>query len=256
MKSLNFSALVYGNLDFEDKANCGGVIISENVILTAAHCVDMEPVGADKLTVFQINQLDAARVGHSDQFSPEIQEVSIEKKLVHSDWSIYEKFKYFQNDIALLKLSEPLKFDETIAPICLPSADTTVRDTLTLAGWGKTADFTKAAILQKVNLNHVPSEECNELWRTARPQFPDHELLDTMVCAKGEKGLSDACQGDSGGPLFQVIDDSVAEEDVKYETIGAVSFGDRACRSNIPGIYTRISKYLDWIEDFVYENRP
>ena len=255
MKSLNFSALVYGNVDFEDKASCGGVIISENVILTAAHCVDRESVGSSKEVIFQINQLDAVRVGHSDQFSPEIQKVSIEKKLVHSDWSIYEKFKYFQNDIALLKLSEPLKFDETIAPICLPSADPTVRDTLTLAGWGFTADGTKAEILQKLNLKHVPLEECNEIWRT-ETKSPDFEWLDTLVCAKGEKGLSDACLADSGGPLFQVIDDSVAEEDVKYETIGAVSFGDGACRSKVPGIYTRISKYLDWIEDFVYENRP
>ena len=174
---------------------------------------------------------------------------------VCSGWSLYEKFGYFQNDIALLKLSEPLKFDETIAPICLPSAEPTVRDTLTLAGWGFTANRTKAKILQKLDLKHVPLEECNEIWRT-ETKSPDFEWLETLVCAKGEKGLSDACLADSGGPLFQVIDDSVAEEDVKYETIGAVSFGDGACRSKVPGIYTRISKYLDWIEDFVYENRP
>ena len=245
-----FSALLYGNVDPEDKSNCGGAIISENIILTAAHCVDE--------TDPKLKELDRVRVGHSDQFSPEIKSATIEKKMIHSGYGRNKEFKYFINDIALLKLSQPLKFDETLAPICLPSADTITKDDLTLAGWGLTEGGnikSRPQILQVVGLNHVTLDDCNAEFKdlTKKPNF---EFWDRVVCASGKKGKTDGCQGDSGGPLIQPIDND-DEENKIHEAVGVVSFGvGRECVSTVSSVYTRVSKYLDWIEDFVYENRP
>ena len=217
------------------------------MILTAAHCVSNLAVAEPPSSV---------KVGHSNQFSPEIQEVSIELVKSHEEFGRDSKFKYLINDVALLKLSEPLTFDEKVAPLCLPSKDTEIKEKLSLAGWGfaKLASrFVLPEILQYLdNLEYVPSDVCNEEYR--KQKKPDFKLKDQHVCASGEKGLTDGCTGDSGGSLFQAINDG--EEDMRYETIGIVSTGAKSCISQVPAVYAKVSKFVSWIEDFVYENRP
>ena len=84
------------------------------------------------------------------------------------------------------------------------------------------------------------------------------KLRQSIVCAAGEKNKSDGCGGDSGGPLIQEVTNSIEDgsEIPTFETIGVVSGGDGGCISRIPGFYTKVSEYLTWIEDFVYENKP
>ena len=240
-----FLALIY---DGREKAGCGGAIISENVILTAGHCVTYPLYTQPPISV---------KVGHSNQFSTEIQEVSIDLIKFHEDFGWHDKFQFIKNDIALLKLSQPLKFDDSVSPICLPSEDTAIKDTLSQAGWGYVNSRRGLAFPEQLqfldNLIHVPIENCSKEYQKASKRY-DFEFDDLTICASGQLGFTDGCEGDSGGPLFQAIDDD--EENMRYETIGIVSFGDRDCKSKVPAVYTKVTKYLSWIRDFVYENRP
>lgn len=175
----------------------------------------------------------------------------------HEDFGWHDKFQFIKNDIALLKLSQPLKFDDSVSPICLPSEDTAIKDTLSQAGWGYVNSRRGLAFPEQLqfldNLIHVPIENCSKEYQKASKRY-DFEFDDLTICASGQLGFTDGCEGDSGGPLFQAIDDD--EENMRYETIGIVSFGDRDCKSKVPAVYTKVTKYLSWIRDFVYENRP
>ncbi len=68
-----------------------------------------------------------------------------------------------------------------------------------------------------------------------------------MLCA-GDNTGKDACQGDSGGPLNCPIDNQGVVGLPQYELCGIVSWGARCAEPDFPGVYTRVSKYIDWIE--------
>lgn len=107
----------------------------------------------------------------------------------------------------------------------------------------------------KVNLTTVALARCNQtfsdnnLLKNNR-RLPDG-LVNTQYCATGResvvtKQIGDTCQGDSGGPL-QIV------ENDKYKLIGITSFGN-GCGSNTPSVYTRVARYIDWIESIVWAN--
>ena len=203
---------------------------------------------------------DSVIVGHANQKSSEIQEIPVESFTSHPDYSLDETTGISRkNDIALLKLSRPIKFDDTVVPICLPSEDTDIQDELILTGWGFNDDSLakKPDVLQELNLTYVPLEDCSKDFAQALNK-PNLELRNTIVCGAGKLNKSDGCGGDSGGPLIQQIENTYDDgsEIPQFETIGVVSGGDGKCISRIPGLYTRVSEYIPWIEDFVYKNRP
>ena len=202
---------------------------------------------------------DSIIVGHSNQKSSDIQEIPVESFISHKDYGLDEITGISRkNDIALLKLGRPIKFDETVVPICLPSEGSDIQEELILTGWGfdDTATRSKPDILQELDLTHVPLEDCSKDFAQALNR-PSLILRDTIVCGAGKLNISDGCGGDSGGPLIQQITNSIEDgsEIPQFETIGVVSGGDAQCISRVPGLYTKVSEYIPWIEDFVYNNR-
>lgn len=101
----------------------------------------------------------------------------------------------------------------------------------------------------KVNLNIIPNGDCEKYFKREKDTGQlKHGINDQMLCAGELKGGKDTCQGDSGGPLQVVL----AEPYCMYSIVGIVSFGKFCGFANQPAIYTRVSKYIPWIEKTVW----
>ncbi len=145
------------------------------------------------------------------------------------------------NDIAIIVLDSPLQYTPHVQNISLPRENEGFQGFATVTGWGRTQEKGDAAnVLRKVRLPLVSNEDCSRRYRKVRMK-----VTDNMLCA-GEIGR-DACQGDSGGP-------AVCKRSSLYESrpsvlCGVVSHGLGCGREGFPGIFTKVSNYIDWIED-------
>ncbi|KAG7155127.1 Trypsin-1-like 12 [Homarus americanus] len=105
---------------------------------------------------------------------------------------------------------------------------------------GKHAD-----VLQKVVVKVVSQADCQDWYTTQVGKAV--VLYDTHVCAGFQSGEKDACQGDSGGPLLTITDGG--KDGNRATTVGVVSAGIGCGRPKLPGLYTRVSRYIDWLFD-------
>lgn len=150
--------------------------------------------------------------------------------------------KTLENDLALIKLKKPVPFREDIQPICLPhvNEDFTGLDAFA-TGWGLT-DFDKRQLpdtLQIVRLPIMSNKRCQAMYAKAGH---DKQITDLDLCAGYAKGGMDACEGDSGGPLFVRRPD-----DFRWVLAGIVSNGVKCGEPMLPGVYTRVSRFVPWI---------
>lgn len=158
------------------------------------------------------------------------------------------KSKY--NDIALLRLVTEVIFNEYIRPACLPEYSS-IELVATATGWGLTEYHQQSSHLLKTDLSLSTHRECNALYSFLKDSHIDRGILnETQICAGRQFGQEDTCQGDSGGPL-QVFHH---EYFCMYSIVGITSFG-LSCGTKVPGVYTRVYPYLDWIENIVWVNR-
>merc|ERR1712110_135937 len=208
---------------------CGGSIISENYIMTAAHC-------ADGASYFDI-MAGAHNVRASSE--PHRVEITSYNGWTHPGWN----HNTLENDIALIELPSPLSFNDYIKPSCMPMAGDTadVNEMVTCTGWGKPSDSAggiSPVLRMAEDLPIISNAECNAIYGI---------VGDGVVCidTAGGKGT---CSGDSGGPLNMKYDvkDSAAGD--KWKQVGVVSFGASAgCEVGYPAGFTRTEYYLDWI---------
>jgi hypothetical protein len=233
------AALVYETANRDSQMIlCGGAIVSETVIVTAAHC----------MASFRGHSLTKVRIGHANTSSPWVVDMEVESFVTYPGFG---KNLTLFNDLALIKLVKPIEFDVGARPVCLPKPDMIdeelVNGMIKVAGWGANENSSHSELLLQLDVNYVKPEVCEAEFQAHVPAFM---LLDTQMCAKGRLG-SDSCRGDSGGPLM-LLDEFTGH----IRIVGVTSFGTSNCDSSVPGVYTRLTKYLDWITDFMYENRP
>ncbi|EEB17572.1 tripsin, putative [Pediculus humanus corporis] len=157
----------------------------------------------------------------------------IESFIMHEDFA--SDYIHDTDDIALIKLKEPVSFGPNVLPVCLPQKGIDYsKKRATVVGWGKKSqEDLFSEVLLKINVTTLTNEDCKKV------KVLSSHLSDSMLCAYGDN--VDACQGDSGGPLLYK-----ANED-KEEIIGVVSWGVGCAQPGIPGVYSRVADYLEWI---------
>lgn len=146
----------------------------------------------------------------------------------------------FYNDIGLIELKSDVEYDDLISPVCLPSEYDMKRDLsgymATVLGWGTLSYGGQGSkLLQQVSMPIWNNKDCDD-------RYLQH-IGKTFVCAGFLTGGKDACQGDSGGPLM------VSDKSGRWTLHGVVSFGKTCAQAGYPGVYTRVTEYLDWIRD-------
>ncbi|GAB1300647.1 Testisin [Apodemus speciosus] len=160
----------------------------------------------------------------------------------------------YPNDIALLKLSSPVTYNNFIQPVCLLNSTYKFenRTDCWVTGWGaigedesETGGLPLPNTLQEVQVAIINNTMCNHLYK--KPDFRKN-IWGDMVCAGTPEGGKDACFGDSGGPL-------VCDQDTVWYQVGVVSWGIGCGRPNRPGVYTNISHHYSWIRSTMIRNR-
>jgi len=210
---------------------CGGTLLRVNgkdesdIVLTAAHCMTRSD-----FDVVLGAHYARTRTGKGEE------KVKIAQVVIHPSYNNPGKSA---NDVALLKLAQPIKFGLRIQPACLPAQNENAPDGTNgiVAGWGnlrETGGDRDPEALNQVVVPIVSSELCRKF-------YGDKLMTEFLLCAGYVQGKKDACQGDSGGPY-------VLEGKNGYTLHGVVSWGSGCARQRSPGVYARVSNYVDWIQ--------
>ncbi|XP_049430393.1 ovochymase-2 isoform X1 [Epinephelus fuscoguttatus] len=234
---------------------CGGAILTDRWIMTAAHCfasLSKEFLSGVRVVVGEFDQ----RVDDEEEQVLLIKSVSLHEKYHHALPMSY--------DIALVELDQHILLGARVKPICLPLPNESIppETSCIVGGWGRMKEKGRLpAVLREVQLDLVDPAKCKNVLQTVkssvlkqRPARPQQAM--TVLCAGPEKGGKDACQGDSGGPLVCLAGSGSGH----WVALGVTSWGKGCGRSwgnnssrppskrGSPGVFTDVRLLLPWIK--------
>ncbi|XP_042345591.1 trypsin-1-like [Plectropomus leopardus] len=192
---------------------CGGSLVNKDWVVSAAHCYKSR-------VEVRLGEHNIKVTEGSEQF------ISSSRVIRHPDYSSYT----IDNDIMLIKLSEPATLNQYVQPVALPTSCAPAGTMCLVSGWGNTmsstADRNK---LQCLNIPILSKTDCEN----AYPGM----ITNSMFCAGFLEGGKDSCQGDSGGPVV-----------CNNELQGVVSWGFGCAEKDYPGVYTKVCIFTEWLK--------
>ncbi|RWS21841.1 trypsin-1-like protein [Leptotrombidium deliense] len=189
---------------------CGGAVINNLYVLTAAHCI-YTAIKVQVALSYDFDNLFTAA-----------------KLIPHP---LYNGSRNLPHDIGLVKLEKPMVFSQRLKPICLPPSNIDTSGQLNVIGFGLTENDTLPDNLLQATITEYNWNDCNN-WYEKR-------LLESQMCAGTE--TQGSCVGDSGGPLFKKVNG-------KNYVVGVVSMVLSNCKRSYLSVYARVTSYLDWIK--------
>jgi len=216
----------YGSKYYQGGQICGGSIVSDRLVVTAAHCISR-----GKKYYVAVGQHSK-----SDSSDPMKKIIEVEEAITHPNWNPRNIVKY---DIAVLKLAKPISFNNGVQPICLPKAGAEYSDSaqFLVSGWGTTSEGGRASDkLMQLVVPHIKTSTCQ--------RYLGGSVHKDVICAGYLNGGKDSCQGDSGGPLATKVGGD-------WTLAGVVSWGYGCARRGNPGVYTDVGSYLDFVNKYL-----
>nr|XP_020460110.1 ovochymase-2-like isoform X2 [Monopterus albus] len=239
---------------------CGGAILTDRWIMTAAHCfasLSKESLSNVSMAVGEFDR----RVNDEEEQVFRVKTVTVHENYHHA-WPM-------SYDIALVELDQHIQLGVRVQPICLPLPDEKIlpQTSCIVGGWGRIKEKGRLpAILREVQLNLVEPSKCKYVLQTVHSSVLHKRPVQswsamTVLCAGPERGGRDACQGDSGGPLVCLAGSGRGP----WVALGITSWGKGCGRSwknnsirppsrrGSPGVFTDVRLLLPWIKHKLQE---
>ncbi|MFN8847662.1 MAG: serine protease [Bdellovibrionales bacterium] len=208
---------------------CGGSLIRENWVLTAAHCIG----GSSSSMTVTIGAYDLNDPAQAQE------KFQVEKIIKHPKYNTVTSGW----DFALIKFKGTSRKPVVMlsrGQLQVPGQGSQLVATAAGFGYTRQGGFNIEKILRKVNLPLVTQDECNRAY--------SNKITSDMICAGKAQGGIDTCQGDSGGPLF------IRGSQGAPLLVGVTSWGEGCARPNKYGVYARVSAGFDWIQSTIQAN--
>lgn len=201
------------------KTFCGGVILNENTILTAAHCVDRENIRDLKVFAGETNL---------EKFKKFTKVLQI---FIHPN---YDKENLY-HDLAIIKLVQKLEFNQFVRPIMLSTRSPKNGENAYFCGWGSDIKGTLSQYMRVLDVKITSSQQC-------KLKYGEDYNQNVQICAGNL--YYDFCLGDSGGPLVQYVDG-------RWYVIGIISYTGEMCSDGKPSVYSDVFRYYSWISSLM-----
>uniref|UniRef100_A0A8D0GXK5 Enteropeptidase n=1 Tax=Sphenodon punctatus TaxID=8508 RepID=A0A8D0GXK5_SPHPU len=219
------------SLYYNSKHTCGASLVSDEWLVSAAHCV----YGRNLIPSLWKAVLGLHTTLNLTNPQTVIQEV--DQIVINPHYNKRTK----NSDIAMMHLQVRVNYTDYIQPICLPEKNKQFLPGIncSIAGWGRIENQGSVAnILQEAEIPLITNKKCQQ-------QMPEYNITENMMCAGYDEGGIDSCQGDSGGPLMCQVND-------KWFLAGVTSFGYQCALPHRPGVYAKVTKFVDWIKNVIH----